>query len=68
MAQTVILVRVIALGFIAECSVCTRWIYAKLPWKDLGRADDLKCPVCGGSCVADTDTVAMEYEVSEAKS
>jgi hypothetical protein len=35
-----------------------------LPWKELERADEIRCPVCGGSCVPDADTVAMEFEVT----
>ena len=67
MARHVIALRVVALGFVAECTVCTRWIYWKLEWEERDRADeDLRCPICGGTCVPDMETVAMEFEVTSA--
>ena len=63
MAQHVVHVRMVAMGFLAECLVCTRWCHVKLPWSELDRADDLRCPSCGGECEADVDTAVAEMEV-----
>jgi len=49
----------------AQCESCSRWCYAKLAWQDRERAMDLKCPLCGGRCEADLETLAGEVEVEK---
>ena len=58
-------VRVKAVGFMAQCESCSRWCYAKLAWQDRERAMDLRCPLCGGRCEADLETLAGEVEVEK---
>lgn len=64
MPEHVVHVRMVAVGFMARCGVCSRLIYWKLEWKDLHRADDLRCPVCGGGCEPDLDTLVNEIDLS----
>lgn len=60
MAEHVVHVRLVAVGFLAQCLVCTRWCHVRLPWRELDRADDLRS---GGECEADVDTAVTEIEV-----
>lgn len=66
-AAACVTVRVVAVGYLAGCTVCGQLVHMKLVWEDRDKADEVRCPTCGGPCEAYLDeTLAAELDVQGA--
>jgi len=63
MSENTVHVRVVALGGLAACSVCSRLVAWKRSLDELDGLDEIPCPVCGGSLVIEDGSVVPEIEI-----